>query len=139
MNKKLVKLLASKKGEGYIDTIVLVLVVTLFLAFILNTLPIFIAKFQLNYFANEIVRVAERTGRTGVEVTEKIDDLKENTGLDPTITWTTNYISSTNHIQINEDITAIISIDKDLGFFTFGSFPITLKSKAIGNSEVYWK
>ena len=28
---------------------------------------------------------------------------------------------------------------KGIGFFNFGSFPITLTSKATGKSEVYWK
>ena len=28
---------------------------------------------------------------------------------------------------------------KQIGFFNFASFPITLTSKATGKSEVYWK
>jgi len=33
----------------------------------------------------------------------------------------------------------ILTVPVDIGFFEFGSFPITLTSKATGRSEVYHK
>jgi hypothetical protein len=42
-------------------------------------------------------------------------------------------------VQLGNEITVTLTQEVDIGFFTFGSFPITLKSKATGKSEVYWK
>jgi hypothetical protein len=43
------------------------------------------------------------------------------------------------NIQLNNEVTVTLTLQYDIGFFNFGSFPITLTSKATGKSEVYWK
>ena len=68
-----------------------------------------------------------------------INNLKESTGLDPSISWSVRYISGTNRVQLGNEITVTLTQEVDIGFFTFGSFSITLTSKATGKSEVYWK
>ncbi|MDK2798954.1 MAG: hypothetical protein PWQ70_573 [Clostridiales bacterium] len=129
----------SKRGEGYIDTVVIVIAAMLVIALAVKVFPVFVVKHQLNTFANEICRVAEISGRTGSEMNTAINDLKESTGLDPSISWSAKYISGTNRVQLGNEITVTLTQEVDIGFFTFGSFPITLTSKAIGKSEVYWK
>ena len=48
--------------------------------------------------------------------------------------------SSTGRIQLNQEITVVLTYETNLGLFAgFGSFPITLRSEATGKSEVYWK
>ncbi len=135
----MIKILKSKRGEGYIDTVVIVMVAMLVIAFTVRIFPIFLAKNQLNIFANELCREAELSGRIGAEVTLAIQRLEDDTGLKPTIAWTARYISGTNRIQLGNEFTVTVSQEVDIGFFTFGSFPINLTSKASGKSEVYWK
>lgn len=128
------KRLLSNKGEGYIDTVVIVLVSMIVIAMSVKVFPVFIIKSDLNMFADEIVRVAEVEGEIGEKTTTAEDVLKTRMGIDPTVTWSTN-----GEIQLNDEFSVILSCDVDIGFFEFGSFPITLKAKATGRSEVYHK
>jgi hypothetical protein len=132
-------IIKSKRGEGYIDTVVIVISAILVIALAVKIFPVFIVKNQLNTFANELCREAQITGRIGTEVIKKAEDLREQTGLNPVISWEAAYISGTNKIQLNNEMTVTVTETVDIGFFSFGSFPIELTSKAKGRSEVYWK
>lgn len=50
------KLLQSKSGEGYVDVIIFIMSAMLVIALAVNVLPVFIAKHQLDFFANELCR-----------------------------------------------------------------------------------
>lgn len=129
------KILKSKRGEGYIDVAVLVLCAMLVIALAVKVFPVYIAKNQLDTFATELCREAEISGRVGSETTQRTQVLKEQTGLNPSVTW-----SKTGKIQLDHEFTVTVSIQANIGLFGgFGSFPITLKSQATGKSEVYWK
>ena len=131
----MLNLLKSKRGEGYIDVCVLVLCAMLVIALAVQVLPVFIAKNQLDTYATELCREAEISGRVGSETSRRAAVLTEQTGLSPQISW-----SKTGNIQLNEDITVTLTLDKNIGLFGgFGSFPITLRSEASGKSEVYHK
>lgn len=129
------KILKSKRGEGYIDVCVLVLCAMLVIALAVQVLPVFIAKNQLDTYATELCRKAEISGRVGSETSRRAAVLTEQTGLSPRISW-----SKTGNIQLNQEITVTLTLDKNIGLFGgFGSFPITLRSEASGKSEVYHK
>lgn len=117
------------------DVAVLVLCVMLVLALSLRVLPVFIAKQQLDTFATELMREAEVSGRIGTETDRRAAALREKTGIDPQIAW-----SDSGQIQLNQEITVTLTLQKDIGLFgNFGSFPVTLRAQATGKSEVYWK
>lgn len=131
----MLKLLKSKRGEGYIDVCVLVLCAMLVIALAVQVLPVFIAKNQLDTYATELCREAEISGRVGSETSRRAAVLTEQTGLSPRISW-----SKTGNIQLNQEITVTLTLDKNIGLFGgFGSLPITLRSEASGKSEVYHK
>lgn len=124
------------RGEGYLDVAIGMFCIMLVVAFALTLFPVFLKKQQLDTFADEIVRQAEIIGST--DVGTRITQLKEETGLDPDIRWECDYFSG-NRVQLNGDITVTLTDRVDIGFFVFGSFPIELKAKATGKSEVYYK
>ena len=125
----------GKRGEGYIDVVVLVLAAIMVLALTVRVVPVFIAKIQLDNFADELIREAEVSGRVGTETNERYERLAEKTGIRPTVVW-----STTGNIQLNREVTVTLTLEKNIGLFgDFGSFPITLKSEATGKSEVYWR
>ena len=128
------KILRSKRGEGYIDVCVIVLIVIVRLALFTAVAPVISAKIQLDNYADELAREAEIAGRIGAETTARAQTLTEKTGLSPTIQW-----SRTGRIQLNQEFTVTCTVTKDIGFGTFGIFPITLTAKARGRSEIYWK
>ena len=47
-------IIRNEKGEGYIDVCVLVLCVFLMLGLVVNVLPVYVAKNQLDTFAQEL-------------------------------------------------------------------------------------
>ena len=128
------KLLRSKRGEGYIDVCIIVLVVIMMLALFTAAAPVMTAKMQLDNSADELVREAEISGRIGAETTARARVLSEKTGLSPKIEWSRN-----GKIPLNQEFTVTLTVMLDIGFGGFGSFPVTLTSKASGKSEVYWK
>ena len=135
MQRRLRYILKNQRGEGYVDVIVLVLCAVMVLALAMRVLPVFIQKQQLDTFATELVREAEVSGRIGSETDRRAAILSEQTGLDPEIEW-----SDGGRIQLNDDITVILTLETNIGLFgEFASFPITLRSQATGKSEVYWK
>lgn len=131
----MLKLLSSRRGEGYIDVAVLVLCVMMVIAVAVSVLPVFVTKCQLDAYAAELCREAEIAGRVGSETTLRAQVLTEKTRLSPDISW-----SKTGEIQLNEEFTVTLTMQVDIGLFGgFGSFPVTLKAQASGKSEVYWK
>ncbi len=130
------KIFKDKRGEGYIDYVIGLLCLLIVVAFVVQLLPVFQTKQQLDIFATEIVREAEIKGSTSIS--SRISTMKEQTGLDPDIDWDCDYFSGSK-IQLNGDISVTLTETVDIGFFRFGSFPIELQAKATGKSEVYYK
>lgn len=131
----MLKKLKSRRGEGYIDMCVLVLCAMLVIALAVKVFPVFIAKQQLDTFAVELAREAEIAGQVGTATNRRTQVLRENTGLNPQITWSHN-----GRIQLNQEFTVTLTYRMDIGLFGgFGSFPVTLRSEASGKSEVYHK
>lgn len=129
------KIMKDKKGEGYIDVAVIVFCLMLVIALGVRLFPIFITKLQLDNFADELVREAEICGRIGSETSARQSVLEEKTGLHPSVYWSVG-----GNIQLNEEVTVTVILQRDLGLFgRFGSYPITIRARASGKSEVYWK
>lgn len=133
--KKERKKLLNERGEGYIDTVVLVLCAMLVIALAVRVYPVYIVKLQLDNFADELVREAEIAGRVGSETSDRERVLNDKTGLHPSVSW-----SKTGNIQLNEEVTVTLTLERNTGLFGgFGSFPVQLKARASGKSEVYHK
>lgn len=131
--KKWKKILRDQKAEGYIDVAVLVFCAMLVIALAVRVFPVYITKLQLDNFADELIREAEIAGCVGAQTSERERILQEKTGLTPAVTW-----SRTGNIQLNEEITVTLTLQKNIGLFgDFGSFPVQLKARASGKSEVY--
>lgn len=129
------KILKKRRGEGYIDVCVLVICAMLVVAIVLQVLPVFIAKQQLDTYAAELVREAEISGCVGTETSLREQTLNERMGITPAVSW-----SRTGRIQLNGEVTVTVTLQTNIGLFGgFGSFPITLTARATGKSEVYWK
>lgn len=133
--RRIKKLLKDKKGEGYIDVAVMVFCVMLVIALGVRLFPVYITKLQMDNFADELVREAEISGRVGSETSSRQRVLEEKTGLHPNVYW-----SRSGNIQLNEEVTVTVTLQRNIGLFGgIGSFPIEIKARASGKSEVYWR
>ena len=81
----MLKLLRSRRGEGYIDTAVMILCVMLVIAVAMSVLPVFVTKNRLDTYASELCREAEIQGCVGTETARRAQVLTEQTGLEPDI------------------------------------------------------
>ncbi len=133
------KVLKDNKGEAYIGFIVGIFLSLIVVVFALKLYPVFIAKAQLNQFANEIMREAEITAEIGTKMKNKIDELNKSLIEVDSISWDTKYINGTKKINLNEKINVTVEKQVDIGFFIFGSYPIDLSARETGASEVYFK
>lgn len=132
---RLLKPLKNSRGEGYIDVVVLILCAMLVVALAVKVFPAYIAKQKVDTFATELMREAEIAGRVGSETSRREGILVDKTGINPDVNW-----SRTGRVQLNEEITVVVTYRIDIGLFgDFGSFPVTLRGEALGKSEVYWK
>ena len=132
----ILKLIKSRRGEGYIDIAVGIFCLMLVIAFAVRLLPVFTAKQQLDLFAAEIVREAEITGSSNVS--NRISTMQTQTGLDPDIDWDCDYLEG-HKVQLNGEIAVELTDTVNIGFFIFGSWPVEIRAKATGRSEVYYK
>lgn len=130
----MLKRIFRNRGSGYIDVVVIILSVMMVIALAVSAFPVYVAKSQLDTFAQELCREAEICGRIGSETDSREIVLEERLGINPTVTW-----SKTGNIQLNEEFTVDLTMEYDIGFGGFGSFPVTIRSKATGKSEVYHK
>ena len=130
------RILKSKRGEGYIDIAIGILCLMLVVALAVSLFPVYTTKQQLDLFAAEIVREAEITG--GTNVSARINIMCQQTGLNPQIEWNCDYFGG-SRVQLNGDISVTVTDTVDIGFFFFGSFPIRIRARASGKSEVYYK
>ena len=93
----MLRTLKSRRGEGYIDVVILVLCAMMVIALAVQVFPVFIAKQQLDTFASELCREAEIAGRAGTETDRREQLLREKLGINPAISW-----SRSGRVQLNE-------------------------------------
>lgn len=131
------------RGDGYIDTVIFFLVVIICLALIVNVLPVFSTKQDLDHFAKALAREVEIVGDSNpgnTDLAGTIADLEESTGLEPEITIVADRYVSGTRIQIDTNFTVTCTLTTPIGGFGgFDGFAIPLTGQATGRSEQYWK
>lgn len=104
----------------------------------------FIRKINIDYMAKTIVRSIEANGRIDSNVYDLQNELKSEFGINPSVTYSADYISGTNKIQIRNKfkvtITDVVKIKLINPTF---SDPVTvdipIKKELTGISQVFWK
>jgi len=137
MIKKIIK---SKRGDGYIDVVVGVLVSMMLIVLSLNVFSFLTVKQDMDYFAKEMIFSASAYGKSTGEVNTRNNELVAETGLTPTITWLTTYFNaSAKTVQLGDTITVTLTYSTYLKGFGIFKIPITLTAKHSGLSQRYWK
>lgn len=137
----MIKLLKSKRGEGYIDTIVVVLTSMMIIIIAINVFSLVTLKQSLDYFSRELLNTASTYGRISTEVNDRYNELKTQTGLSPTVTWSAQYYDITDKkVQLSDKITVTLTLQTNFqGTGEMTIIPLTLTSNGSTLSERYWK
>ena len=135
------KLLKSRRGDGYIDVVVGVLVSMMLIVLALNVFSFFTLHQDLDYFAKEMVEAACADGQTGGEANRRAEELSEEQGISPSYSWNAEYMTPTSarRVQLGDSMTIQVRYTayvQGLGVFRI---PVTMTVTHSGVSERYWK
>jgi hypothetical protein len=137
---KIKNIIQSKRGEGYIDVVVGILVSMMILVLALNVFSFLTIKQDMDYFAKEMIFAASAYGRTNEEADTRYNELLAETGIEPAVTWEASYFNDSDKtVQYGNTIAVTLTYHtyvKGLGVF---KIPITLTAKHSGLSQKYWK
>jgi len=134
------KILLNRKGEGYIDVVIMVLCSMMVIVLALNVFSFLTLKQDLDYYAKEMVTVAAVNGNmNGTEISNRIAELTEETGLNPTITYEGEGYNDPDRVQLGKTISVTLTINTSFKGFGVFNFPLTLNAKCSGLSQVHWK
>lgn len=134
------KKICNKKGEGYVDVAVAVLVIYFLLILLVSVFGVIHQKQTLNQMAEQIVEIASINGCVDNEVMERYEQLCEQTGLTPTVTFDATYFDEdTGKVQLGDIISCTLTMETSLIGFGGELFPIDMTVTASGVSQVYWR
>lgn len=138
--RKLVSLIKNKRGDGYIDVVISVLVSMMMIVLILNVFSFMTIKQDMDYFAKEIINCAAANGTTAGKVNDRYYELVSETGLAPSVIWNTSYFNvSQRAVQLGDTITVTLTLRSSVRGLGVISIPVTLTAKHSGISQKYWK
>ncbi len=134
------KILTNKQGDGYIELAVAVLVIVFVLVLIISVWSAITLKQDMRYMCQELIDTAVAAGQIGTETDARFEELCDEAGFTPTITWSaTYYDAGTKKVQLGDTITCTLTHEIALqGFGTF-TLPFSVTVTRSGLSRVYWK
>ena len=134
------KLLRSRRGEGYIDTCVSVIVFVMIMVVAINVFSFITLKTEMDEICDELIETATYTGEFGDDFWSRDSELLGEYyyyNIDTTAEkfYNTNY----QRVQLGDTMTVTIDVRtyiKGLGVF---KIPVTVSVTKSGISEKYWK
>lgn len=134
------KILLSRKGEMYIDSIITVIIIISLLLFSLSTLRIVSVKNTADSIADQLLETAAFYGCFGTEFDSHVADLQAKySNLSFTVTYDGDwYNEEYERVQLGDSMSLTLHYEVTLG--GFGSFiTIPLTSVRSAASENFWK
>ena len=134
----MMKLIKNKKGEGYIDVAITIMIVAFVLVFIVNIVSLVALNQNLKTVADHIVEYASQQGTTAID--DYIEELSDKTGIDFSYSFDGSVLyDDTGKVQLGDVITCTVT--HSVSFLGFGQsvHSMTINASATGISRVYWK
>ena len=136
--------LRRNRGEMYIDTVISVFVIMVFMALIMAFLPVFMQKYQLDMAAQDIAR---GISVSGVIAVQDADVLSQEYGMTidrievvPSGDARLMASAAGQRIQLSDSFTVTIYSHREVGVGGItGPASVSISSTARGRSEVFWK
>lgn len=134
------RLLKSKKGEGYIDICVGVVVFVMVLVIAINIFSFVTLRIEMDQIADELIEAATYSGCFGTDFWDRDDDMLDEYYYYDIDYGADSYFNTTyKRVQLGNKMWVEVSLQtyvKGLGVFRI---PVTLKVHKSGLSEKYWK
>ena len=134
------KLLSNKRGDGYIEIAVAVLVIAFLLLLVISAWSLITLKQDMRYMCFELIDTATKTGKVGSEVYSRFSELCAESGITPEIEFTAAYFDSTSgKVQLGDVISCKLTHNLVLKGFGGFTLPISVTVEQSGLSRIYWK
>lgn len=134
----MIKLIQNKKGEGYIDVAITIMIVAFVLVFVINIVSLVALNQNLKTIADHLVDYASQQGTTDID--DYAEELSEKTGIDFSYSFDGSVLYyDTKKVQLGDVITCTVT--HTVSFLGFGDavHTTTITAGATGISRVYWK
>jgi len=134
------KLLRSRKGEGYIDTCVSIIVFVMVMVVAINVFSFITLKTEMDEICDELIETATFTGEFGSDFWDRDGELLDDYyyyGIDTSAEkfFNTGY----QRVQLGDTMTVKIEVQTYLKGFGALRIPVTVSVQKSGISEKYWK
>ncbi len=133
--------ISSRRAEGYIDTVVSVMIIMMLIVLSINVFSFLTAKQDMDYFTREMAEAASVNGDTdSINTHTRYYELCGETGFDPSYYWTADYYNGYyGHVQYGDTIRVTVQYTKYLECFGIFRIPVTMRATYSALSQVYWK
>ena len=134
------KILKNKRGEGYVDMCVGVIVFVMILVIAINIFSFITLRIEMDQIADELLETATYNGCFGDEFWDRDTALLNQYYYYDVDYGADEYFNATYHrVQLGHVMSVTVSVDtyvKGLGVF---KIPVTLSVTRSGLSQKYWK
>lgn len=134
------RIFRSKKGEGYIDVVIGILVLMAVLVVTLNIFEFMTLKEDLDEISGQLIETATFNGCFDTAFDERTEDLQNRFFQFDVETDAQEYFNTSyKRVQLGDKMEVTVSVEtyvRGLGVF---KIPITVTSHRSGISEKYWK
>ena len=128
----------NRKGEGYIDVAITILMVSFVLVFVVNVVSLVALNQNLKTVSDQLVEYASQRGT--VAVGAYADELSEKTGIDFEYSFDgTVLYDSSGKVQLGDVIQCTVTYNTSFLGFGNAVHSIPMRADASGISRVYWK
>lgn len=134
------RLLKNRKGEGYIDICVGVIVFVMVLVIAINIFSFVTLRIEMDQIADELIEAATYSGCFSTDFWDRDGDMLDEYFYYDIDYGADRYFNSTyKRVQLGNKMWVEVSVNtyiKGLGVF---KIPVTLRVHKSGLSEKYWK
>lgn len=134
------KIIASMKGEGYIDICIGIIALLSVLVLTLNIYSFLTLKQDIDEISEQLIEVATYTGCFGEEFNDRADSLKTQFfDFDVSTSAESYYNAAYKRVQLGQTMHVTVTVHSKLLGVGVVDIPITAQSTRSGISEHYWK
>ena len=136
----MIRAIKNKKAESYIDIVIMILVFAFILVFTMSAVKMAAVRQDLKYMCGELVECASVNGCVGNEVQKRYEELCEEIGFRPDMSFSAEYFDvSSGKVQLGDTITCTLTYEASLTGFGGELFPLNVTVRVSGLSSIYWK
>ncbi len=132
------KILNNRRGEGYIDVAITVMIIAFLLIFLLSIVSLVATSQRMKSVADQIAEYAAVNGRTDID--SFVEEQRDKLGMDFTCSFSgTETWNGTKKVQLGDKIVCTISYEVHFVGFGTSFHVMTITADAMTLSRVYWK